>query len=192
MSRVYFIKPIGMDGPVKIGCSFSPERRRSSLATWSPFALEIVAEIDGDTTLERRFHAAFISTHQRREWFNASAEISATISAINAGTFDISTLPGPRSVVAFTNGAKNKKPAYFGRQMSYSLRIVAMERRTGFMFGRSVYDMVRDNDVERMAAADAYLANPDRHGVPCANSWAVVRQAQFIASRQPEPQQAAA
>lgn len=95
MSRVYFIKPVGMDGPIKVGCSYSPEGRRKTLDTWSPFALEIIAEIDGDFQLERRFHALFAETHQRREWFGMSKRMAATIAAINDGSFDVATLPAP-------------------------------------------------------------------------------------------------
>ena len=46
MTYVYFIKPIGMDGPIKIGCSVSPDRRRETLEWWCPFPLEILAEIE--------------------------------------------------------------------------------------------------------------------------------------------------
>lgn len=84
MSRVYFIKPIGFDGPIKIGCSISPDGRRDTLQTWCPFPLEIVAEIEGDTKLERRFHLMFDDTCKGREWFDWS-EIEAWI-AENGGS----------------------------------------------------------------------------------------------------------
>lgn len=93
MKKVYFIKPIGMDGPVKIGCSQSPSLRRSALETWCPFPLEIVAEIVGDAFIESRFHRKFLASHLRSEWFAASPELSATIQQINDGLFDASTLP---------------------------------------------------------------------------------------------------
>lgn len=57
--RVYFIKPVGLAGPIKIGCSYSPEKRRSALDCWSPFALEIIAQIDGGANLERQ-NAAWV------------------------------------------------------------------------------------------------------------------------------------
>src|SRR3546814_12747101 len=41
MKRVYFIRPIGQAGPVKIGCSVGPNKRRPELETWSPVPLEI-------------------------------------------------------------------------------------------------------------------------------------------------------
>lgn len=105
MSRVYFIKPVGMKGPVKIGCSISPEVRRSTLDTWSPFALEIIAEIASGVALERRFHAAFRATHERREWFGWSPEIEGAIERINTGSFDTESLPAPMWVCRQTGKA---------------------------------------------------------------------------------------
>lgn len=110
MKRVYFIKPVGLDGPIKVGCSASPDGRRSTLETWSPFALEIVAEIDGDFHLEHRFHALFMETHLRREWFGWSRRIQATIDAVKNGSFDVSTLPAPISAAAQNRKRTPNKP----------------------------------------------------------------------------------
>lgn len=93
MRRVYFIKPVGMDGPVKIGCSAKPPVRRATLAAWSPFPLEIAAEIEGDLYLEARFHKRFIAARSHAEWFMATPELLSTIEQIKAGTFDCDTLP---------------------------------------------------------------------------------------------------
>lgn len=99
MKRVYFIKPVGMDGPIKIGCSQSPGKRRDTLDTWSPFALEIVAETEGHFDLEQAFHVMFEESHQRREWFTWSPRLQQTIDEINAGTFDYTSLPAPRRII---------------------------------------------------------------------------------------------
>lgn len=92
---VYFIKPVGMDGPIKIGQSASPEGRVRDLSRWCPFPLEIVAKIEGGREVEERFHAAFIDHHERLEWFSPHPEILNAIAAINAGTFDVDSLPYP-------------------------------------------------------------------------------------------------
>src|SRR3546814_2554543 len=84
MKRVYFIRPIGQAGPVKIGCSVGPNKRRHELETWSPVPLAIVAEIDGGFDIERRFHAKFQDNHERREWFNWSPGLDDTITAIRS------------------------------------------------------------------------------------------------------------
>lgn len=97
--RVYFIKPIGMDGPIKIGCSIAPDNRRETLQSWCPFPLEVLAEIEGGYLLERRFHQAFIADHRGHEWFNTTPRLLATIDEIILGTFLTETLPkeGKRS-----------------------------------------------------------------------------------------------
>lgn len=133
MSRVYFIKPLGMDGPIKIGCSHSPERRRRALDTWSPFALEIIAEIEGGFELEHRFHALFVETHQRREWFGWSRRIAAVVAAINDGSFDVNTLPAPMHVSANARKGKGSRKSewYPARRFStsYQMRMHALRRR---------------------------------------------------------------
>lgn len=172
-TRVYFIKPVGMDGPIKIGCSISPESRKSALDTWSPFALEILAEIDGSQWLERRFHAAFIHLHQRREWFDPAPELLATIEQIKAGTFDTDSLPEPRRVSTLNN----KRPPWTSRQLSYSLRVAYTERRTGYAPTIPCWNMVRDGDQERIASIEAYLADPVTHGRPLLGHPALVGKA---------------
>lgn len=48
MSRyVYFLRPAGQDGPVKIGCSTAPQSRLEQYMSWAPFPLEIVATVPG-------------------------------------------------------------------------------------------------------------------------------------------------
>lgn len=96
--RVYFIKPIGMDGPIKIGCSQSPDGRRVTLATWSPFPLELIAETSGGFEIERQFHTLFGDDHIGREWFAASPRLMQVIAEIQAGTFDLATLPRPERI----------------------------------------------------------------------------------------------
>lgn len=98
MKRVYFIKPIGMDGPIKIGCSWAPDHRREGLETWSPFPLELLATIEGTGQLERQFHALFADDHSHKEWFRVTPELLGVIAAVQAGTFDISSLPAPRII----------------------------------------------------------------------------------------------
>lgn len=97
-AHVYFIRPEGERGPVKIGCSFYVETRFDTFQTWSPVTLELAATIKGDAVLERRFHALFMADFWRGEWFNASDRMDAVIEAVRAGTFDVSTLPPPASV----------------------------------------------------------------------------------------------
>lgn len=95
MSRfhVYFMRPVGADGPVKIGCSTMVEERLRAMSPWAPFPLEIAARIPGDFALEGRFHKKFIADRIHGEWFAASAELTDTIASVALGTFDTESLP---------------------------------------------------------------------------------------------------
>lgn len=95
---VYFIRPVGMAGPVKIGSSVMPEKRLRELGAFCPFELELVAILPGTRELEARFHALFAADHQRGEWFAASTRLDAVIAQVAARTFDVSTLPEPLNI----------------------------------------------------------------------------------------------
>ncbi|MFS0736959.1 GIY-YIG nuclease family protein [Sphingomonas sp. 1P06PA] len=82
---VYFIKPVGMDGPIKIGCSDQPENRLRSIMNWSPFPLEIVATTPGGFDLERALHGHFQNHFLRNEWFRPTPELRALIVKLAAG-----------------------------------------------------------------------------------------------------------
>jgi hypothetical protein len=90
---VYFIRPVGKCGPVKIGHTNCADDRLRGLMAWSPEPLEIAATIEGDFKLEARFHARFKHQHSHHEWFRASDELDEVISQIATGTFDVGTLP---------------------------------------------------------------------------------------------------
>lgn len=85
MKYLYFIKPVGMDGPIKIGCSKEPEHRLQGLAYWSPVPLEIMAFVPGSFDLERNVHQCFADAHSHKEWFHAIPRLVAAIAAIKAG-----------------------------------------------------------------------------------------------------------
>src|SRR3990167_3103415 len=83
---IYFLKPTGMDGPIKIGCSTVPENRLRSLMAWSPVALEIMATVpDGDAQLEHNIHDCFMDCHSHSEWFHAVPRLLETIAKLRAG-----------------------------------------------------------------------------------------------------------
>lgn len=178
---VYFIKPVGMTGPIKIGCSQSPDNRRRSLANWSPFALEIIAEIDGDTEIERRFHAKHIAAHQRREWFEATASLLADIAAVRAGTFDVATLPPP----VFVTGNKVstvRQSQEYRTALSYALRVSAMGRRAGVSFPGCTHQLttrIKAGDDTARGPLDAFLRDPLGVGVHIKAPWAAQRRAEF-------------
>ncbi len=85
MSHVYFIKPVGMDGPIKIGFSKKPLARLAVLSAWSPFVLEIIGQADGSSREENMLHRRFAHLHTHREWFMTSPELRQAIERIVAG-----------------------------------------------------------------------------------------------------------
>jgi hypothetical protein len=157
---VYFIRPVGLRGPIKIGHSRSPECRRDALAAWSPFALELVATMAGGEDLERRFHALFEAQHARSEWFEWSEELQAVIDQVAAGTFDTSTLPDP--VCLHARATKERKQATWTpeRRMihSYQSRVSRRVRRSGVPCKANP---LFAGDPAVRAELDAYLAATD-------------------------------
>lgn len=173
MSRhVYFIRPIGMAGPIKIGCSASPDKRLGALETWSPFPLEIIATLEGTEHTERQFHALFAAHHERREWFRWCPEIEEAVAAINAGTFDRRTLPSPARLVS---PAQKKTPEQ-KRQVGISLRVGWTERETGYAPPVDYRDIVKRGDEDGIAAIFAYIERPTT-GIPIARPWAEEKRA---------------
>lgn len=85
MKRVYFLRPVGLPGPVKIGCSIAPEGRLATIAAWSPIRLEIVAIVDGGHELEVALHKRFAHLALHGEWFGVDADLQAVIDQAIAG-----------------------------------------------------------------------------------------------------------
>ena len=83
--QIYFLRPTQMEGPIKIGCSRWPEQRLWSLAKWSPVPLELLANADGDHTLERALHRLFAADRSHKEWFRTSRALVAGIDAVRDG-----------------------------------------------------------------------------------------------------------
>jgi hypothetical protein len=133
-SHVYFLKPVGMDGPVKIGCSTAPWDRMVSYAKWAPWPLELVAMIRGGLDLEGRLHAKFAHLQQHQEWFRADPIITATAAAINDGTLDIEALPAPKRITQKANWTPEAR-----EDMSLSHRLNTL-RRQGFDVPSEVHE----------------------------------------------------
>lgn len=106
---VYFIRPVGMASPVKIGWSCDPERRCFAMSGSSPFPLEVVATADGDMRMELQFHAMFAHLHERREWFRADEALTSTIEAVSEGLFDFSSLPPPQALFVINKRRTGKR-----------------------------------------------------------------------------------
>ncbi len=140
---VYFIKPVGMDGPIKIGCSNLPEGRLASLETWSPVPLEIIFTVPGDFKLERNIHDCFADAHSHREWFKATPKLVAAISALRAGrplaeAIDLSARVGSINGNRKGQGGAGWSPTT-KRYMSLLHRMRFAAKRAQADTGRDVY-----------------------------------------------------
>lgn len=82
--RIYFLRPVGQVGPIKIGCSVDAENRLATYIPWSPIKLEIVVTAAGSHMEERRLHGMFGKDWLHHEWFGASKELLALIDYVVA------------------------------------------------------------------------------------------------------------
>jgi hypothetical protein len=162
-ATVYFIRPIGMQGPIKIGCSIAPDGRRSSLETWSPFPLEIVAEIEGIRLLERRFHALFREQHRSREWFAWSPELQRVMDEVAAGTFDVDTLPDPQGLRPRNRKVKWSEASR--RRASLNSRVRNTSRKHNRYLPRGIDSYRAHDDPAKVAAMEAFVADPFANGI---------------------------
>lgn len=84
MKLVYFMRPVGERGPIKIGCSKIPEHRLRSLEIWSPLKLEIIASAPGSHREESILHRMFIDQRRHGEWFEVTPDLEALIAQVKA------------------------------------------------------------------------------------------------------------
>jgi hypothetical protein len=124
VSQVYFLRPIGMVGPVKIGSSRVPHERMMTCSNWSPFPLGLVAAVTGGVDLEQRFHALLRDHHSHGEWFFPTKEVMAVVEAVIAGTFDLSSLPEP-----YRLSGRNRRSRESVEAGSYYRKLTAMGKR---------------------------------------------------------------
>lgn len=82
---VYFMRPVGMVGPIKIGRSAKPPERLLKLSVWSPFPLEFIGSFPGWADEETYLHSRFADQHSHREWFHSSDLLLRTIDRILSG-----------------------------------------------------------------------------------------------------------
>lgn len=88
---IYFMKPKGASGPIKIGCSKFTGQRLIDLSLWSPIPLEIMAEGPGEHLLERCLHRVYRAQRSHGEWFFPSSDLLIRIARVRAGE-DVATV----------------------------------------------------------------------------------------------------
>lgn len=103
-THVYFIKPKGMAGPVKIGCSRVPNGRLVDLTVWSPFELELIGSFPGTYSDEQFIHSCFAHIHSHREWFYFTPELGAAIKSM----LDANSVASLRGAATPSGGIRRK------------------------------------------------------------------------------------
>lgn len=158
--EVYFIRPVGAEGPVKIGFSANPRLRLSHLLHWSPVPLEIVATMPGSRELERRIHAKFRHLHSHKEWFLPAPELSEAIKQVIEGSFDTESLP--RGIAITVVSVTKERSEASRRRSRVSLGLTGARRR-GFC--------PPDHIWERHWALDRLSADEREQALEEAEAW---------------------
>lgn len=83
--QVYFLKPAGLPGPIKIGFGNTPRARLRQYMEWSPLRLEIVTTVPGSLELERNIQECFVDCHSHAEWFHPHPRLLEAIEQIKSG-----------------------------------------------------------------------------------------------------------
>jgi len=86
---VYFMKPIALDGPIKIGLSGNPRERLRTSAAWSPFPLEVIGAVPGRWIDEQFLHECLADHHFHGEWFHAAPLVREAVEMVlSTGGFE--------------------------------------------------------------------------------------------------------
>jgi ribosomal protein S30 len=129
---VYFIRPVGQVGPIKIGFSVAPDVRLIRMAAGSPLPLEIVATIPGSASLERAFHETFAYAHSHFEWFHPVDDLLRGIHALQQGVtledaFDLTKKSG--SIRKSNPKIRERFTPEFRERRGYHLRVIHHRRK---------------------------------------------------------------
>lgn len=137
--KVYFIRPIGLKGPIRIGGSHHPAELLKNVARWSPLPLEIVATAAGNHAA--RVCAMFSEQHMHGGWFKPNAGMERMISRLAAGSplgdiIDLKSkfVPFARSRVRYT--------ADYRRRVSYVHRLRWFSKKTGRRIPNDVREII--------------------------------------------------
>jgi hypothetical protein len=195
MKRVYFLRPIGAEGPIKIGCSNQPLKRLRAVEIWSPMKLEIVASAPGGTAHEAALHAMFLADRLHGEWFAASPALNELIEhVLQHGTLPLTGIPTrPSEWREFRDtrmgGMAPRAPKEAVREKWKITSMVQKAERRAFGFGAPHFFRPEEIDAilneqlgfcqppasdEELAALNQYMAELDEQPAAPRN-WAAWR-----------------
>lgn len=192
---IYFLRPIGQVGPIKIGCSSHPKNRLEGLMSWAPIPLEIIATIPGDFDLEKNIHECFAEDFSHHEWFHASDRVADFVGKVAAGVpvEEAVDLSKRTKIPNGKHDPKVKLRTSYSHKFSWASRKVnkakrdayysppedvqgILDRWTGW-HPRVAYVEQRDPSPSEFARLDEVLADPFAHFVSDRASHATVEAA---------------
>jgi hypothetical protein len=145
--NVYFFKPVGMDGPVKIGWSVVPAKRVAEYAVWSPFPLELIGSVPGKYADEQFLHQCFHDVHSHLEWFYSTPLLREIIAKVlAAGSVDaVRGIISPKGSVR----KKVRRPlsAVTRCHLSLGARIRHALRKIGSVEGDTVFFYTEPDEI---------------------------------------------
>lgn len=130
---VYFVKPIGMDGPIKIGCSQAVYDRLESLCEWCPFPLEILTTVLGGPDLEQNIHECLADIHLHHEWFRPAPKLLEIIRLLQDGyrIADVIDLSARIGRIKAVRGVYDRERILWRKRQSHRMNYFAAIRRYG-------------------------------------------------------------
>lgn len=152
---VYFIRPVGHAGPVKIGFSRAPQARKAALMEWSPLPLEVVVDIPGDIDLEHRIQGLFAASHSHHEWFAVTPELADLVAKLAAGVAIADLIDMSAPIIPLYLPRKRTVGPNMRRYLSYALRVSRALRK---------HQRHEPADVSRILKrpADAFAPTPEQ------------------------------
>lgn len=79
---VYFMRPAGLAGPIKIGWSTDPARRARVIGKHQGFPLDVLGRVHGARHLESVLHRHFAADRLGGEWFAPSDTLLETVGTL--------------------------------------------------------------------------------------------------------------
>lgn len=179
--HVYFLRPVGEAGPVKIGWSVLPTERLKAYQSWSPVLLELVARTPGDETLEARLHAHFVHLHMHGEWFREAFELTAVIASVLDGSFDPRGLPEGRRLTKKVVSRESVEAGMMVRRFN-ALQLLDIVIPDAVRGAASTYGLPPEQVAQRRAIIREFVLAHD-HFAEAAKVAASERRLRFTAGR---------
>lgn len=176
LTFIYFMRPIGQLGPVKVGCSIQPLSRLAQYQAWSPIPLEVFFSFPGGPKIEAALHAHLADTFSHHEWFHASEKLQRIVAGLRDGRAwgDLITL-GQKSPMRSASARRIVTQSTRQRQ-SYLMRLHHAANRVKLWVPQDVYSICsrwsgygREPSIhptpQEIVRLNEVLANPERHFV---------------------------